>query len=168
MTLDDFVSRLDGVKKTSSGILARCPSHDDQSPSLSVKEGERGLLLKCWSGCTLEEIVAALGLTLTNLFYDDGLPRQSQKPLVARPRSNLTRIAFQFRFHGMLLFLRARSVLDAASHLVIESWTDAELDQALDAVARAYRDVERADLLETVACDLRAHVLSKRGRRDAA
>lgn len=42
---------------------ARCPAHDDHSPSLSLADGERGrLLLKCHRGCSYEAIRNALDL----------------------------------------------------------------------------------------------------------
>lgn len=42
---------------------ARCPAHDDHSPSLSLANGARGrLLLKCHRGCSYEAIRTALSL----------------------------------------------------------------------------------------------------------
>ncbi len=46
-----------------------CPAHDDRNPSLSVSQGEGGrVLIKCHAGCETEAVVAALGLTLADLF----------------------------------------------------------------------------------------------------
>jgi putative DNA primase/helicase len=39
---------------------ARCPAHDDRSPSLSIRDGENAPLLKCHRGCDRLEIIAAL------------------------------------------------------------------------------------------------------------
>ena len=47
---------------------ACCPSHDDTHPSLSITAGTGKVLLKCHAGCTYKEIVAALGLKLSDLF----------------------------------------------------------------------------------------------------
>ncbi len=67
---DKLLSRLDGVKQTGPGKwLARCPAHDDRSPSLAVKLADDGrLLVHCFAGCDLESVVAAVGLTLSDLF----------------------------------------------------------------------------------------------------
>jgi hypothetical protein len=63
------LSRLEKVSRTGDGWSARCPSHEDGSPSLSVGVGEGGrVLLRCHAGCALEDIVAALGLELADLF----------------------------------------------------------------------------------------------------
>jgi hypothetical protein len=47
---------------------ACCPSHDDSSPSLSLRQVDDRLLLRCWTGCTTPDIVASVGLTLADLF----------------------------------------------------------------------------------------------------
>ena len=40
--------------------LCVCPAHDDRSPSLSVRAGERAVLFHCFAGCAQSEILAAL------------------------------------------------------------------------------------------------------------
>jgi hypothetical protein len=41
--------------------LARCPFHDDRSPSLSVSDGNNGrILVKCHAGCGQREVIDAL------------------------------------------------------------------------------------------------------------
>jgi hypothetical protein len=55
-------------------FTARCPSHPDNTPSLHVSEGEDGrVLLHCFAGCAAESVVAALRLTLADLFPRDPL-----------------------------------------------------------------------------------------------
>lgn len=50
--------------------MARCPAHEDGTESLSVKETEDRILLKCHAGCTAGAIVAAMDLTLGDLFFE--------------------------------------------------------------------------------------------------
>lgn len=51
------------------GTSWQCPGHEDERPSLSVTEGDDGrVLLKCWAGCAAENIVAVLGLKMSDLF----------------------------------------------------------------------------------------------------
>ena len=40
--------------------LTHCPGHDDRSPSLSVREGDRTVLLHCFASCKSADVVAAL------------------------------------------------------------------------------------------------------------
>lgn len=50
-------------------FVARCPAHEDRSPSLSVAEGADGrALVYCFSGCETRDIIAAIGLTWSDLF----------------------------------------------------------------------------------------------------
>jgi hypothetical protein len=69
--LNNVLTRLDGVQKTSSGHIACCPAHDDHDPSLSVKEEDGKVLLNCHAGCDTEEVVDALGLEMADLFAED-------------------------------------------------------------------------------------------------
>lgn len=68
---EKILSGLKGVKKAGSGFIALCPAHDDQHHSLSISQGQDGrVLLHCHTGCTTENIVSALGLSLRDLFPD--------------------------------------------------------------------------------------------------
>jgi hypothetical protein len=65
---------------------ARCPAHDDRSPSLSIKEGDSGkVLLRCWSGCDLAAVLKAAGLTMGNLFAGPP-PSRAQLEAAAQER----------------------------------------------------------------------------------
>ncbi len=69
---DTLLSRLEGVRETGPGrYLARCPAHDDKSPSLSVRELPDGvILLHDFAGCGAADVLAAVGMTLADLFPD--------------------------------------------------------------------------------------------------
>jgi hypothetical protein len=44
---------------------ASCPSHQGKNPSLSIRELPDGrVLVRCWAGCDVAEVVAAAGATL--------------------------------------------------------------------------------------------------------
>lgn len=68
--LDKVLSCLDKVKPAGSNKWkACCPAHDDKHPSLAISEALDGtVLLKCWTGCTAQQIVSAIGLELRDLF----------------------------------------------------------------------------------------------------
>jgi len=74
MTAAEFVDGLAQVTLTSGSNgtrtwRARCPAHDDSSPSLSISAGHDGaILLRCHAGCTAEDIVAKRGMTMRDLF----------------------------------------------------------------------------------------------------
>ncbi|MCU0223162.1 MAG: AAA family ATPase [Acidobacteria bacterium] len=56
------------ARKNGSGFMARCPAHDDSTPSLSVSNGGGKCLVCCHAGCSTADIVAALGLSERDLF----------------------------------------------------------------------------------------------------
>lgn len=67
---EQFLARLDGVKRTGSGKWsAKCPAHDDRRASLAIKEADDGrVLAHCFAGCSISEVVGAVGLDLSDLF----------------------------------------------------------------------------------------------------
>jgi 5S rRNA maturation endonuclease (ribonuclease M5) len=71
MQIQDLLSRLNNIKKSSAGWQACCPSHEDKTASLAVSEGEKGILLNCFAGCSIKDIVETMGLKMSDLFYDD-------------------------------------------------------------------------------------------------
>ena len=76
MTVNELLQMLDNVREGGSGWTARCPSHDDKQNSLSIGTGDDGrILLKCFAGCSIEEIVDALHLDVRDLFPNSGRQR---------------------------------------------------------------------------------------------
>jgi hypothetical protein len=74
VSIDQVIDRLQQLRKTRSGWSARCPAHEDRSPSLSVALGDDGrILLYCWGGCSFQEITRALGFEPGDL--SPGRPR---------------------------------------------------------------------------------------------
>src|SRR5687768_7447771 len=50
-----------GGQRNGSGWKARCPVHDDHTPSLSIKEGDDGRpLVHCHAGCAQDDVLADL------------------------------------------------------------------------------------------------------------
>ena len=67
--IERILLRLENVKQNGGGWTARCPGHDDQHNSLSIGAGDDGrALLKCHTGCETPRIVAAMSLTMADLF----------------------------------------------------------------------------------------------------
>ena len=67
--IDRLLSRLESVRQSGKGYTAKCPAHSDRSASLSVSEADGGkVLLHCFAGCHAADVLAAVGLTLAELF----------------------------------------------------------------------------------------------------
>lgn len=67
---------------------AKCPAHDGKSDaSLAVSIGDQGrVLLKCFGGCTLDEIAGALGLAVRDLFEDAPAGSRALRPQARQQR----------------------------------------------------------------------------------
>jgi len=80
-----LLPRLDNVRQTGADSwLACCPAHDDRSPSLSIKQVSDKLLVKCMAHCETGDVMAAVGLGLSDLF--DRPLQHDGKPLTHRQR----------------------------------------------------------------------------------
>lgn len=71
-----------GCRSEQGGRSWQCPAHEDRAPSLSVARGTKGadVVLHCHAGCTTEDVVAALGLTLADL-YDEPAQKKDSRPV---------------------------------------------------------------------------------------
>ena len=78
---DRLLDRLDGVRRNGRTATARCPAHEDHSPSLSLRAIEGQTLAYCFAGCDAPDVMAALNMTMADLYdeprgatyrYDDG------------------------------------------------------------------------------------------------
>jgi len=92
LTAREVLARLDGVQRSGDGWVARCPAHDDKSPSLKVSEGRDGrVLMHCHARCSFDAIVAALGLEPAQVagsaeFRNGHATRPAGSPGVGQPK----------------------------------------------------------------------------------
>ena len=130
---------------------ARCPAHDDTHPSLDIKIGDNGdcVLLKCWAGCETEDVVAALGMTMPDLFASDGAraptrtrkirPSAEKKPILdVMPKS---------------LSILDPSQLPGAPDTLTKGWDAADWDcpdgvNAIEAIRSAARSYEAREIVD--------------------
>jgi hypothetical protein len=94
------------------------------------------VLVKCWAGCSLEEITSALGIRPADLFYntqpDPVALAESRRRREARER--MDRAA---GCHADTL-RDAEQVIMVARNLDISHWSDAQLDRAMDMIFAAH------------------------------
>lgn len=58
----DLIERFEGLKQIAPDRrVAKCPAHDDKSPSLHITDAGDKLLVKCFAGCTFHDIADAIG-----------------------------------------------------------------------------------------------------------
>jgi len=66
--LVDIVGALDG-RWTGYVAMCRCPAHNDSDPSLSIRQGDRGILVTCFAGCAREDVLRELARVRTGQHY---------------------------------------------------------------------------------------------------
>ena len=89
MNVTELVMRyFPAAKKSSNGWTGKCPAHDDSTPSLSIRQGARGIVLHCFAGCTPESICAKLELTLADLFLPKNARSGAHSPDQSKPAFN--------------------------------------------------------------------------------
>ena len=86
--LADLEAKLDKCTHKGDTLKARCPAHEDKTPSLDIKIGDNGdcVLVKCWAGCETDDVVKALGWEMRDLFASDS-QRWESEPTNKRPRA---------------------------------------------------------------------------------
>lgn len=86
MSVETFISALSGVKKTGKrSWIAKCCAHNDKSPSLAISETDDGrVLVHCFAGCSVEEILGAVGMDFDAL-YPPRPERHEPKHGIAKP-----------------------------------------------------------------------------------
>ena len=103
------LSKFDGVRQQGGYFMARCPvpEHEDREASLSVKRGtKQPVLLKCFAGCTLDAILAAIGLTRADISQ----PGEGEQPAGEwTPRGNAIAVYDYVDGDGNLLFQVCRT-----------------------------------------------------------
>lgn len=134
--IDSLISRLEKVKSTGQGRwVACCPAHQDKTPSLAIREAEDGrILLHCFSGCSVDAIVSAIGIELSDLFPEDsrsiGHANPERRPF---PAEDILR---SLNLEAIVVSCAARTILDG------KSLNDEDQKRLMLALRRIERAVE--------------------------
>jgi hypothetical protein len=109
MSVDTLLQRLTKVKGGKGRWTACCPSHEDRSPSLAITEKEDGrILLKCFGGCSVQEIVGSIGMDIGELFPpDDKLSHHKHRVKNAFYATDLLRV---IEFESVLVSVAASNI----------------------------------------------------------
>jgi hypothetical protein len=81
LSVDALINRLDKVKQTGPGKwIARCPAHEDRSPSLAIKDEDGTVLVHCFAGCEVADICDSVGVDIGELFPPKPLEAEWDAP----------------------------------------------------------------------------------------
>ena len=80
MKTHELLSRLEKVRQTGpDGWVACCPAHADRSPSMAITEKDDRVLIHCFAGCDVDDILGAVGMTFEDLFPPSNRAYQAVK-----------------------------------------------------------------------------------------
>ena len=85
MTAAEIAAALGATHRSGAWWRCRCPVHGSQGATLALRDGERGLILKCWAGCDPRDVLAELrrrGLAGGGNSYFS-LPEPARRPAAA-------------------------------------------------------------------------------------
>ena len=86
MNAQEFGTHIKATRKSGQEFTGKCPAHEDQRASLNWRDGDKGVVCKCFAGCTVDAITAAIGLKSSALFATNGrlpLAPPSQRRAIA-------------------------------------------------------------------------------------
>ena len=88
-----LLNKLHGIKGNGDGWTAKCPNHQDRENSLSIHEKNGKVLVTCFAGCAVKDVVESVGLTLSDLFQKgDGRTSYTIRTREGRPVARHVRI----------------------------------------------------------------------------
>lgn len=135
--LDTLLSRLHKVQRIGTDRWkACCPAHDDKSPSLAIRDDGGKILLHCFAECENSNVVAAVGMSLSDLMPEQAIghhiPKQ-RRPFY--PGDVLNIISFE----ALLVYLCAADMANG------KTLGEKELNRLLLAVSRIKHACEVAN-----------------------
>lgn len=136
MTAEIILDRLEGIRQAGDGRwMAKCPAHEDRSPSLSIRETSDGtVLIRCFAGCGAADVVAAVGLALADLFPEK-LADHRKKPARDFRHVHAAREALKcLTSESLVLLIAARALAEGKA---LDEADQARLEEAVEKIARA-------------------------------
>jgi len=79
--IDRLLNSLTKIKGRKGSWTACCPAHPDKSPSLAVRQLDDGrILLHCFGGCSVHDVLGAVGMDMSDLFPEKLENKGAAKP----------------------------------------------------------------------------------------
>src|SRR5277367_7087024 len=60
MIAAEIANALGNAHRSGSWWRSRCPVHGSRGATLALRDGDRGLIVKCWAGCDPRDVLAEL------------------------------------------------------------------------------------------------------------
>jgi len=135
---DRLLDRLEGVQRHGKGCRALCPACGGKSRKLSVTQGDDGrVLLHCFASCSPHDVLAAVGLTVNDLFV-----RRIEANMTPAQKRELREAARQAQWRAALdaLQLEIGVVHIAARQVAAGDWLEPDDLQRVGTACDRIRD----------------------------
>lgn len=137
MRIETLLGHLTKVKGGRGRWTACCPAHEDRSPSLAITETDDGrILLKCFGGCSVNEIVRSIGFDLSDLFPDTHDTHHKPKVKNAFYATDLLKL---IEFESTIVIIAAN---DLANGKQLSDNDRSRLKQAHERILEAVRSIK--------------------------
>ena len=116
MDIEKIISKLEYCKQVApEKWLARCPSHNDKSPSLSIRDNGDRILINCFAGCGALDVLNAIGCDWADVMpKDDNYSQQVRRNEKQHIEQTIVEIAQKNLAHGVRLSEADKQVVLAA------------------------------------------------------
>jgi hypothetical protein len=133
MNAEAILARLQSVRRNRAGWAARCPAHDDKTPSLSVRAENGRILLHCFRGCSINAICEGLSIKLSDLFTEPQAVHKLEPCIVREVQSQMSdlrsRLTPRDRVRAVTVVLANIADLEAAMARALALAVEGELCQ---------------------------------------
>lgn len=97
------------MKRYGTKAQCRCPAHDDKHASLTITKGRKCTLFYCHAGCSVDNILQAVGLEKKNTFYDTEPRSQNWKVYIeSREKRRIEAVYTYVSINGAYAFTKIR------------------------------------------------------------
>ena len=113
----EFIANALHGRRSGRGYAARCPAHDDRTPSLSLRDAEDGrVLVHCFSGCEQAAVIAALRARGLLLEHERPEWTPAERARWARERADSERMRAEAAYFADTAVLMSEWVLEVLPH----------------------------------------------------
>jgi hypothetical protein len=147
MTAAEFADLVQAKRTGAGHWKARCPAHNDRSPSLSIRgEGKDGhVKLFCRAGCSLDAILAILHLVADDLSGPPPSPAQAAAIRAAyETRQSAARAERKARLAATNRVRKLKAVVNELASTLVRSPKNTALARLLDSASHKLRVAEAA------------------------
>ena len=143
MLTEEILLSLNKVKRRGSNRWeAECPHGHHRNAKLGIMDTGEKTLLKCWAGCSIHDITASIGLTLSDLFHRDLTQedREEKKKRHGYRELQHERLILQIAYNSKFLTQQDRNRANLAHKRLKEAgWLSTPTESLIETVGRMER-----------------------------